>query len=152
MANGPEDTEKEFERWRFREKQLLDTIRDLEGDVVKMIDQRALPFDLRVLELRDVEDVARAIESMAIRGAPAIGAAAAYGLALAEARGEDLGRAAARLRRTRPTGQDLFAAVERVLRAVDDGRTAREAAESYAREDVERCRAIGRHGKRLIKE
>jgi len=119
---------------------------------VRMIDQRALPFDLKILELRDVEEVARAIESMAIRGAPAIGAAAAYGLAIAEARGDDLGRAAARLRRTRPTGHDLFAAIERVLRDVAGGATAREAAEAYAREDVERCRAIGRHGKRLIKE
>src|SRR2546425_447292 len=116
-----------------------------------MIDQRALPFDVRVLELRDVDQVAQAIESMAIRGAPAIGAAAAYGLALAEARGEDLGRAAARLRRTRPTGQDLFGAIDRVLRDVEDGATARESAEAYAREDVERCRAIGRHGRRLIK-
>ena len=124
----------------------------LEGDAVRMIDQRALPFDLKILELRDVEEVARAIESMAIRGAPAIGAAAAYGLAIAEARGVDLGRAAARLRRTRPTGHDLFAAIERVLRDVAGGATAREAAEAYAREDVERCRAIGRHGKRLIKE
>ena len=49
----------------------------LEGDVVRLIDQRALPHDLKILELRDVEDVARAIETMAIRGAPAIGAAAA---------------------------------------------------------------------------
>src|SRR2546425_6120035 len=104
-----------------------------------MIDQRALPFDLRVLELRDVEDVARAIESMAIRGAPAIGAAAAYGLALAEAGGEDLGRAAARLPRTRPTGQDLFAPGQRVLPEGGDGRNAREAAEAYAREGGERC-------------
>jgi len=124
----------------------------LEDDVVKMIDQRALPHDLRVLELRDVEDVARAIETMTIRGAPAIGAAAAYGLALAEARGTDLRRAADRLRRTRPTGQDLFSAIDRVMRAVEGGSSAREGAEALAREDEERCRAIGRHGKRLIKE
>ncbi len=124
----------------------------LEGGAVRMIDQRALPFDLKLLELRDVEDVARAIESMAVRGAPAIGAAAAYALALAEIRGTDLGRAAARLRRTRPTGQDLFAAIDRVLRDVAEGKSAREAAEAYAREDEERCRAIGRHGRRLVKE
>ena len=124
----------------------------LEGDTVRMIDQRALPSAVRILELNDVEDVARAIEGMAIRGAPAIGAAAAYGLALAEIRGMDLGRAASRLRRTRPTGHDLFSAIDRVLRDVDDGKTAREAAEAYARDDIERCRAIGRHGKRLIKD
>jgi translation initiation factor eIF-2B subunit alpha/methylthioribose-1-phosphate isomerase len=124
----------------------------LDGDVVRMIDQRALPHELRILELRDVEDVARAIETMAIRGAPAIGAAAAYGLALAEIRGTDLRRAADRLRRTRPTGQDLFSAIDWVLREVEDGTRARDAAEAHARADEERCRAIGRHGKRLIKE
>ena len=124
----------------------------LEGGVVKMIDQRLLPHELRILEIRDVEGVARAIESMAIRGAPAIGAAAAYGLALAEITGEDLDRAAARLRRTRPTGHDLFAAIDRVLRDVEGGRSARDAALAYAREDVDRCRAIGRAGGRLIKD
>ena len=98
-----------------------------------------------------MEEVATAIESMAVRGAPAIGATAAYGLALAEATGTDLGRAARRLRATRRTGQDLFAGIDFVLREVADGGTAREAAEAYAREDEERCLAIGRHGKRLIK-
>src|SRR3989442_422899 len=117
-----------------------------------MIDQRALPSAVRILELHDVEDVARGIEGMAVRGAPAIGAAAAYGLALGEIRGMGRGRAAAGLRRTRPTGHDLFSAIDRVLRDVDDGKTAREAAEAYARDDIERCRAIGRHGKRLIKD
>ena len=124
----------------------------LEGDSVRLVDQRLLPNELKILDLRDVEDVARAIETMAVRGAPAIGAAAAYGLALAEIEGTDLRRAADRLRRTRPTGQDLFAAIDRVMRAVADGGSAREAAEALAREDEERCLAIGRHGKRLIKE
>ena len=118
---------------------------------MRVIDQRALPFDLRVLELRTVEDVAKAIESMAVRGAPAIGATAAYGLALAEATGADLQASARRLRATRPTGQDLFAGIDFVLHGVADGRTAREAAEAYVRADEERCLAIGRHGKRLIK-
>ncbi|OGS51217.1 MAG: S-methyl-5-thioribose-1-phosphate isomerase [Euryarchaeota archaeon RBG_16_68_12] len=123
----------------------------LEGDVVRMIDQRALPFDLRILDARDLEEVATAIEAMAVRGAPAIGAAAAYGLALAEARGMELERGATRLRRTRPTGHDLFAAIDFVLERVRAGVTAREAALAYAREDEERCLAIGRHGRRLIK-
>ncbi len=118
---------------------------------MRLIDQRALPFDLRLLELRTVEDVARAIESMAVRGAPAIGATAAFGLALAEAAGADLQRAARRLRATRPTGQDLFAGIDFVLREVADGRTARAAAEAYARADEARCLAIGRHGRRLVK-
>ena len=124
----------------------------LEGESVRLVDQRLLPNELKILDLRDVEDVARAIETMAVRGAPAIGAAAAYGLALAEIRGTDLRRAADRLRRTRPTGQDLFAAIDRVMQAVAAGGSARGAAEAYAMEAETMCRAIGRHGKRLIKE
>lgn len=123
-----------------------------EDGAVKLIDQRALPFDLRILELRDVEPVARAIEDMAVRGAPAIGATAAYGLALAEATGMDLEKAARRLRSTRPTGQDLFAGIQYVLSEVAAGTSARDAAEAYAKADEDRCLAIGRHGKRLVTE
>lgn len=119
---------------------------------MKLIDQRALPATFRILEAPTVEDVARAIETMAVRGAPAIGATAAYGLALAESKGLDLRAASARLRKTRPTGQNLFAAIDYVLSKVDDSVTAREAADAFATEEIERCLAIGRYGKRLIKD
>jgi len=119
---------------------------------VKLIDQRALPATFQILEARTVEDVARAIEDMAVRGAPAIGATAAYGLSLAESKGLDLKAASARLRKTRPTGQNLFVAIDYVLSEVDDGLTAREAAEAFVTEEIDRCLAIGRHGKRLIRD
>lgn len=123
----------------------------LEDGAVKLIDQRRLPFELRILEARDLEEVAQAIEDMAVRGAPAIGATAAYGLALAHVQGKDLKEAADRLRRTRPTGHDLFHAIEYILQAAKRGEDPRAAAERYADEDVARCRAIGVEGAKLIR-
>jgi methylthioribose-1-phosphate isomerase len=101
-------------------------MRTIEWDdgVVKMIDQRKLPRELVIVEFTDYQEVARAIKEMYIRGAPAIGAAAAFGLALcargskAETRAEllaDLEEAAATLRKTRPTAVNLPWALERML-------------------------------------
>ena len=118
---------------------------------VRMIDQRFLPFELRFYEAKEAEDVARAIEDMVVRGAPAIGAAAAYGLAQAHLQGQDLKSVAERLRRTRPTGRDLFYAIDMMLRADANGDDLTEAAERYARDEVERCRKIGEHGAKLIR-
>jgi translation initiation factor eIF-2B subunit alpha/methylthioribose-1-phosphate isomerase len=123
----------------------------LEDGLVKLIDQRALPFDLRIYEAKDFEEVAVAIEDMVVRGAPAIGATAAYALAQAATQGVPLDRVADRLRKTRPTGQDLFYAIDAILMAVKGGADPSAAADAYAQEDVERCRRIGEHGARLIK-
>jgi translation initiation factor eIF-2B subunit alpha/methylthioribose-1-phosphate isomerase len=123
----------------------------LEDGLVKLIDQRALPFDLRIYEAKDFEDVAVAIEDMVVRGAPAIGATAAYGLAQAHLQGLPLNRVADRLRKTRPTGQDLFHAIDAILLAVKGGADPVQAAEAYAEEDVARCRRIGEHGVALIR-
>ena len=123
----------------------------LEDGLVKLLDQRHLPFELRVHEAKDFEDVARAIEDMVVRGAPAIGATAAYGLAQAHLQGIPLAQAAERLRRTRPTGQDLFHAIDAILLAAKAGESPVEAAERYADADVARCRKIGEHGEKLIK-
>lgn len=138
--------------------------------VVKMIDQRLLPLEFVVLELADPAEVAEAIEDMAIRGAPAIGAAAAFGLALAarqssagsrQALMADLERAAALLRATRPTAINLFWAVDRMLRCArgvgEDGpRAVVEAlvaeAQRIADEDVEINRRIGAHGAELVED
>ena len=123
----------------------------LDDGIVKLIDQRALPFEFRIHEARTVEEVAEAIEDMVVRGAPAIGATAAYGLALAAINGDDVKAAADRLRRTRPTGHDLFHAINVVLRGIRAGSSPTDVAESYAKDDIARCRAIGRHGAKLIK-
>ena len=123
----------------------------IEDGVVKLLDQRYLPFELRVYEARGLEELAVAIEDMVVRGAPAIGAAAAYGLAQARLQGLNVRESADRLRKTRPTGHDLFYALEYMSRALDAGEDPVGAAERYAQEDVDRCRAIGVHGSKLIR-
>ena len=135
---------------------LEDGSRDLrtvwfEDGAVKLLDQRFLPFEIRVYEARGLEELAVAIEDMVVRGAPAIGAAAAYGIAMARLQGGDPREAADRLRRTRPTGHDLFFALDYMSKALGAGEDPVAAAERYAQEDVDRCRAIGVHGARLIR-
>lgn len=124
----------------------------MEGPTVRMIDQRYLPAELRIYVAESYRDVAAAIRDMVVRGAPAIGAAAAYGMAQSVLQGVEPEEAADTLRATRPTGHDLFHAVDNMLRAIGRGDDAVKAAEAYAREDEERCRRIGRHGERLVKD
>ncbi len=128
-----------------------------DAERVIMLEQRDLPEHERYLELRTVEEVADAITAMVVRGAPAIGISAAYGMVLA-ARGpastlfDDLGRAAVRLKGTRPTAVNLSWAVDRMLaRARGLGASAvRDAlideARGIHREDVASCRRIGAFG------
>lgn len=123
----------------------------LEDGMVKLIDQRYLPFEVRIHEARHYEEVARAIEDMVVRGAPAIGATAAYGLAQAYLQKQDLKQVGERFRKTRPTGHDLFYAVEYMLRASAAGEDLVGAANRYAEDDIERCRKIGEHGAKLIR-
>ena len=117
-----------------------------------LIDQTALPHRLEIARYRDYRDVAAAIRSMVVRGAPAIGAAAAFGMALAERQRADLQAAAAELRATRPTAQDLFAAVDRTLGAAAAGRSVLEEARAVADEYERACAAIGELGEHLIRE
>jgi methylthioribose-1-phosphate isomerase len=132
----------------------------LPGDrEIVMLDQRLLPGEERYLRLTTLEPIAEAIEKLVVRGAPAIGIAAAYGLVLAEGEGLAFGEASARLRRTRPTAVNLAWALERMARAHAEvegkavaDRVARLAAEARAihREDVGACRAMGEVGARRI--
>jgi methylthioribose-1-phosphate isomerase len=127
--------------------------------LVLIIDQRALPFEYVVEELRTVAEVAVAIRDMHVRGAGCIGATAGYGMWLAaiEAAGDDaiLQKLADALVATRPTATNLKWAVERQLvaiRAADDWvEAAKETAEAIADEDAEWCRRIGEHGLPLIR-
>jgi methylthioribose-1-phosphate isomerase len=137
---------------------------------VRMIDQRRLPHEYVVVEFDDYRGIAQAIREMYIRGAPAIGAAAAYGLALAAIRSgaktrkallSDLEEAAQTLRRTRPTASNLFWALERMLgKARDEGLEGvsqiQEAlvaeAEAIALEDVQINKRMGEHGAELISD
>ena len=118
------------------------------GDRLRMLDQRVLPGREAWLELRDAEAVAGAIRDMAVRGAPAIGIAAAYGMALAAGRGDDLKEAKRTLAASRPTAVNLFWALER-LAALPPERILEEA-QAIEREDLEMNLAIGRHGAELV--
>jgi translation initiation factor eIF-2B subunit alpha/methylthioribose-1-phosphate isomerase len=123
----------------------------MEDDKVRFIDQKLLPHRFEFLDAGTVEDVAEFIENMTVRGAPSIGAAGAYGMAMAQITGVDFFEAAERLKRTRPTAFDLFFAVDRMLEEVGEGRDIVTAAEEYVNEIVEKCRMIGEHGNALIK-
>src|SRR5438445_11725386 len=119
--------------------------------MVKLIDQRYLPFDLRIYEAKNAEDVAVAIEDMVGRGSPPIGATAASGMAQAGRQGLDLKAVGDRFRKTRPTGQDLFVAIDYMTKASANGTDLVAAADRYAQEDIDRCRNIGEHGAKLIR-
>ena len=138
-------------------------------DKVIMIDQTKLPNEEVYLECRTYEDVADAIVRMVIRGAPAIGVAAAMGIALGAIKIEtndrakfmsEVHRIADVILATRPTAVNLFWAGKRMLKVVDEqqgdieeikGRLVREA-NNILREDIETCRSIGRVGARLIED
>ena len=85
-----------------------------EDKKLTLLDQRLLPFELRRVVCESAEETERAIKEMVVRGAPAIGVAAAYGLALAAANGGDFDEAAKLLAASRPTAVNLFWAVERM--------------------------------------
>ena len=124
----------------------------LEGREVKMIDQRLLPHRFEIVSFRSEEQVAEAIRNMTVRGAPAIGVAAAYGMALASMNGRDADEAGKVLKASRPTAFDLFFAVDFMLEHIRAGEEAGKAAERYAERIVEKCRSIGEHGSRLVKD
>jgi methylthioribose-1-phosphate isomerase len=111
-----------------------------DGPRVVLLDQRRLPDDIVYLECRSSAEVAAAIRAMAIRGAPAIGVAAAYGLALAAETGEDVDDAAALLAAARPTAVNLAWALEQIR---EDPSPAR--ARALHDEEVERCRQMAAH-------
>ncbi|MBI3913694.1 MAG: S-methyl-5-thioribose-1-phosphate isomerase [Chloroflexi bacterium] len=140
---------------------------EMHDGVVKMVDQRKLPRQLEMVECRDYRAVAHAIKDMTIRGAPAIGAAAAFGLALAArescaaSRDEllrDLDAAEKILRATRPTAVNLMWALDRMMKfaraqnaGVGDLRDALASeAQRIADEDVETNRKMAQFGAALI--
>ncbi len=116
------------------------------GDHVELIDQRALPGELRLLACRTVGELCEAIATLAVRGAPALGVAGAMGVALAHVHGEPLVEAGARLVATRPTAVNLAWGVRQALAAPDPVA----AALAVAADDVARCVAIGEHGRALV--
>ena len=118
---------------------------DAVADGVRLIDQTKLPQEETYVVCRTSAEVAESIRTMVVRGAPAIGAAAAYGTALAAREGR-LAEGTALIRAARPTARDLFWAVELVEKAANP----LEEAHRIARESIEACRAMGRRGAALL--
>jgi methylthioribose-1-phosphate isomerase len=130
-----------------------------DGWSVHIIDQTKLPWALEIVRLTEVDHAAHAIRTMQARGAPLIGALAAYGLCLAlraDASAEAMERDAVLLAATRPTAVNLRWALERMLARLRNTRPDERVAVAYAEaaaiadEDVAQCEAIGRYGLPLI--
>jgi methylthioribose-1-phosphate isomerase len=141
-----------------------------QGEDIVMVDQRKLPANEIYVTCKTVNDVAKAIKTMVIRGAPAIGVCAAMGLALGAARSKATGtkqfttefqRNCDLLAETRPTAVNLFWAIERMKRAFSAGALAGESvdqlkarlrteADRIHDDDVASCKAIGAHGATLV--
>jgi len=142
---------------------------------LELVDQRRLPGEFVTLECREVEQLYEAIRALAVRGAPAIGVSAGYGLvlALAKAGADDglekalelLAGAREYLASSRPTAVNLFWAMDRIRRRTDEFVAAQAGATVQAlrdvvlaeanaiyREDVDMCRRIGQNGQRFIKD
>lgn len=140
------------------------TIWTTEDRYVEVIDQRKLPHEFVTVKLETYEDAEEAIKDMTVRGAPLIGATAAYGIYLAvremiedELDGSFLDQAFSDLRASRPTAVNLFWALDKMRNALDNCEDdfltcAWEAAGAIVEEDVETCRMIGVHGLPIIEE
>ncbi len=130
------------------------------GWSVRIIDQRQLPWQVKFVQLSSLEDAATAIRDMWVRGAPLIGAVAAYGLCLAlrkDASDAAMHAAYSTLYETRPTAINLEWALDQIEKAVLELPVEKRTAAAYARaaeicdEDVALCRSIGGHGLALIR-
>jgi methylthioribose-1-phosphate isomerase len=140
---------------------------DLRRNAVCLIEQRLLPHKFKIVAAQDFQQTARAIEDMVVRGAGAIGATAAYGLAQGarDFRGRSLGAFQRHvetvlhtLKAARPTAVDPVNAMNQVRKAMQAGETVEEqqalalaTAEEFANEDVRHCKDIGKHGAKLIR-
>src|SRR5215467_8630575 len=148
---------------------MLPTI-DLQDDAIIMVDQRKLPAQEIYVRCRTAPEVAKAIRTMVIRGAPAIGVAAAYGIALGMRRSTAKGtrqfavefqKICDMMAATRPTAVNLFWAIDRMKRVFAQAAQAGESTEEIASrldreaqlihdEDVASCRAMGGHGAAIV--
>lgn len=135
----------------------MDTVK-YENERVVMIDQTKLPNELDYLELEDYKEVADAIRDLKVRGAPAIGVTAAFGLLLAAENGDfdDLEEAAEEMKKTRPTAVNLFWAIDEVMNAANNSsnwrNSVKKKAEEIFREDRRINKEISKNGANLIDE
>jgi methylthioribose-1-phosphate isomerase len=125
---------------------------DWRGDELHLLDQRLLPGDVRYVRCTTAEEVAEAIRTMVVRGAPAIGVCAAFGLALAAEDFSTIEKKAALLMSTRPTAVNLKWAIDRMMALPRDREAFRQEAEAIYDEDLESNRRIGACGQELLGE
>ncbi|MCX6817229.1 MAG: S-methyl-5-thioribose-1-phosphate isomerase [Candidatus Aenigmarchaeota archaeon] len=136
----------------------------LEKNKMKMINQLLLPHAFEIVSLRTTDEIVKAIKTMVVRGAPAIGATAAYGMALGVASASkknfdaQIAQTAKKIKAARPTAYDLFHGVDFILDSIKSAKTpeqkkrlAIKAAEAYANASAKACEKIGEHGSKLIK-
>ena len=120
---------------------------------LELLDQLRLPTEERWIPYQDFREIARAITDMVVRGAPAIGCTAAYGVAIGARQGAPLDEICATLAATRPTAVNLFWAIERMKRlGTSDPDLLEAEALAIHREDIASCLAIGEHGATLLPE
>lgn len=119
-----------------------------EDNRLKLIDQTKLPDELTYVYCDNYKEVIEAIKDMVVRGAPAIGVAAAFSMALGYLAGEDMDKVARETKAARPTAINLFWAVDRVAKSDDP---LEEALKMY-NEDIDTNLAIGRHGAEIIRD
>ena len=137
----------------------------MEGNIVHAIDQTRLPFDFRIVKCHNINEISDAIRSMVVRGAPAIGAFAAYGIAQAIIQSDnpnfftELYSIESLLKNSRPTAKDLFTAIDFMKTMISKARDldeakqiALKASREYASISVNQCRKIGEYGEPLIKD
>ena len=133
---------------------------DNESDTVKIIDQRLIPFELKIVELNSVEEVCYAIKEMQVRGAPLIGVTAAYGMYIAAKENSDfiyLKNASEKIYSTRPTAVNLGWALNKILNNIDNVKKddlpnkILDLANQIREDDINNCKNIGEHGYKLIK-
>ena len=127
-------------------------------DKIKIIDQRLIPFELKIIELNTVDEVCFAIKEMQVRGAPLIGVTAAYGMYIAAREKADLKDASEKINATRPTAVNLSWALNKIMTSIKDINTEElpikilELANQIREDDITNCNNIGKHGYKLIKE
>ena len=119
-----------------------------EEGLIKFIDQRKLPYSLEIFTAKNVNDCAFAIKEMVVRGAPAIGAAAVYGMVLGK---ENFEKTAETLRKTRPTAYDLFYAIDYMIDKIKNNEDSLNSANEYVEDIINRCKKIGENGEKIIK-
>jgi len=119
-----------------------------EENKIIFIDQRKLPYKIEYFTAETVEECAFAIKDMVVRGAPAIGAAAVYGMVLGK---ENIEKTAEILRKTRPTAYDLFYAIDYMLKEIKGNKDPLDSANKYVDDIIDRCHRIGLNGEKLIK-